>query len=496
MHPAQPGISTSAARVMALYNWMFARKHGGQFILRIEDTDRKRSVPGATEAIMEALRWMGLDWDEGPDIGGPYGPYVQSQRAELYRQWADWLVEQGHAYKCFCTPEELAARREAQKESGGGHGYDRHCRNLTPEEIAEREADGLSYVVRFAAPLEGETVIPDVIRGDITVPNKQITDAVLLKSDGLPTYHLANVVDDHFMEISHILRADEWISSAPLHLNLYEAFGWEPPVYAHLPLVLNPSGKGKLSKRTQAFDDDGREVLVKVEEFRDAGYYPPALNNFLANVGWSFGDDREVFPIEEAVPRFRLEDINPAPTRLPYDKLDWLTGQWIQEMDPLTVAQAVKPYLDAQGHEVSPETLLLLTPALQVRLKKFTDAEEFLQFLWEDDAPLTADQLSHAKLPPEAAMTALQQARDYLATAEPFDAETIGAELPRIGEAATLNGKAGPFLGMLRRAVTRQAVSPPLYESIVALGRARTIDRLDQAIALLETEADRTTESG
>ncbi len=485
--PSPTGYLHIGGARTALYNWMFARKTGGQFVLRIEDTDQKRSVPGATQAIMDALRWMGLDWDEGPDVGGPYGPYIQSERSALYQEWADWLVEHGHAYKCFCTAEELAARRAEQKATRGAQGYDRRCRMLTTDEIAAREAAGDSYVIRFAAPLEGETVIHDVIRGDITVPNNQITDAVLLKSDGLPTYHLANVVDDHFMDISHILRADEWISSAPLHLNLYDAFGWEPPIYAHLPLVLNPSGKGKLSKRTQAFDDDGREVLVKVEEFQDAGYYPPALNNFLANVGWSYGDDREIFPIEEAIPRFELEAINPAPTRLPYDKLDWLTGQWIQAMDPLSLALAVKPFLDARGHEVSPESLLAVMPAMRVRLKKFSDAEEFLRFLWEDDAPLSSDQLSQGKLPPDAALTALQQARGYLATAEPFDAETIGPRLSSIGESATLNGKAGPFLGVLRLAVTRQQVSPPLFESIVALGRERALDRLNRAIALLET---------
>ncbi len=356
--PSPTGYLHIGGARTALYNWMFARRHGGQFILRIEDTDQKRTVKGAIEAIIDGLRWLGLDWDEGPDVGGPYGPYIQSQRAALYRQWADWLLERGYAYKCFCTAEELKARRAAARAARGDRSYDRRCRHLSAAEVAAREADGVPYVVRFKAPTEGATVIPDVIRGDITVPNSQIADAVLLKSDGLPTYHLANVVDDHFMEISHILRADEWISSAPLHLNLYAALGWAHPIYAHLPLVLNPSGKGKLSKRAQAFDDQGRQVLVKVEEFRDAGYLPQALNNFLANVGWSFGDDREIFPIEEAIPRFAIEDINPAPTRLPYDKLDWLTGQWIQMMEPLALARAVRPVLARQGHEVSLKALL------------------------------------------------------------------------------------------------------------------------------------------
>lgn len=485
--PSPTGYLHIGGARTALYNWMFAREHGGQFILRIEDTDQKRAVKGAVQALMDALRWMGLDWDEGPEVGGPHGPYIQSERAALYRRWADRLLADGHAYKCFCTADELKARRAAQKAARGDQGYDRRCRHLSPDEVAARERDGLPFAIRFKAPIEGVTVIPDVIRGDITVPNAQIADAVLLKSDGLPTYHLANVVDDHFMEISHILRADEWISSAPLHINLYAAFGWPHPVYAHLPLVLNPSGRGKLSKRTQAFDDGGREVLIKVEEFRDAGYLPQALNNFLANVGWAFGDDREKFPIEEAIPRFRLEDINPAPTRLPYDKLDWLNGQWIQDMEPLELARAVKPFLERQGHEVGAEALLAVAPSLRVRLKRLTDAAGFLKFLWEDGdaAPLTAGRLANNKLPGDAVRRGLQAARDYIAGAQPFDAETLGAGLTAIGEAHTTNGKAGPFLGVLRLAVTRQDVSPPVFESIVALGRERALARLDAAIALL-----------
>ena len=485
--PSPTGYLHIGGARTALYNWMFARKNGGQFILRIEDTDQKRSVKGATQALIDALRWMGLDWDEGPGVGGPFGPYVQSERADLYRQWAQWLLDHDHAYKCFCTAEELKERRAAQKAARGDQGYDRRCRVLSPAEVAAREVVGTPFAVRFKAPTEGATIIPDVIRGDITVPNAQIADAVLLKSDGLPTYHLANVVDDHFMEISHILRADEWISSAPLHINLYAAFGWQHPVYAHLPLVLNPSGRGKLSKRTQAFDDGGREVLVKVEEFRDAGYLPQALNNFLANVGWSFGDDREKFPIEEAIPRFRLEDINPAPTRLPYDKLDWLNGQWIQDMEPLELAQAVKPFLERQGHEVSAEALLAVAPSLRVRLKRLTDAADFLKFLWEDGeaTTLTADRLTHNKLPGDAALRSLQAARAFIATAQPFDVDSLAAGLNAIGESHTTNGKAGPFLGILRLAVTRQDVSPPVFESIVALGRERTLARLDGAIKLL-----------
>jgi glutamyl-tRNA synthetase len=474
----------------ALFNWMFARRHGGQFILRIEDTDQKREVPGAVEALMDALHWLGLDWDEGPDIGGEYGPYVQTERTDLYRKWAYWLLEQGHVYKCFCTPEELAQMRQRQMAAKESVGYDRRCRALTASQVAEKEAAGLKHVIRFKMPLEGETIIADAIRGPISVSNDQVTDAVLLKSDGLPTYHLANVVDDHFLEISHIMRAEEWISTAPLHINLYATFGWETPVYAHLPLVLNPSGQGKLSKRTQAFEDSGQQVLVQVEEFRQAGYLPQALRNFLANVGWSFGDDREKFTMEEAIPRFELEDINPAPSRLPYSKLDWLNGQYIQEMAPPALAQAIKPFLEEAGYEVDVAALLPVMPPMSVRLKRLPEAIDFLRFLFED-APLTAGvgDLTHKRLPFPAALSGFQQAHDFVATVQPYNVDTISQGVYRIGEGVTTNNKAGPFLGRMRLAVTRQKVSPPLFESMVALGRERVLERLDEVIALFQQEA-------
>lgn len=483
--PSPTGYLHIGGARTALFNWLFARRHNGRFILRIEDTDQKREVPGAIEGIMEALRWLGIHWDEGPDIGGPHGPYIQTERAALYQEWADWLVAHDRAYHCYCTAETLNEVRQAKIAAKQNPGYDRRCRNLTAVERAEREAQGLGSVIRFKMPLDGETTILDQIRGPITYNNTQIEDAVLLKSDGLPTYHLANVVDDHFMEITHIMRADEWINTAPLHIRLYEAFGWELPVYAHMSLVLNPSGKGKLSKRTQAFHDDGQEVLVRVEEFRQAGYLPEAMVNFLATVGWAFGDDREMFTMEEAIPRFSLEAINPAPARLPYSKLDWLNGQYIQQMEPLALAQAVKPYLDAAGLEVNPEALLAVMPPMSKRMKRFTDAIEFLRFLF-DDAPLnvTAAALAHKQLPPEAAVQGFRMAQELVQSAETFNLETLSAGLQAIGEKVTTSGKPGPFLGVLRLAMTGQEVSPPVFESMLAMGRERSNGRLADIIAL------------
>ena len=468
----------------ALFGWMYARRYNGQFILRIEDTDLKRYVPGSTENLMKALHWFGIEWDEGPDIGGPYGPYIQTERAELYQKWAHWLVEQGHAYKCFATPEELAEIRRELEAKGDRSGYDRRYRWLSQTEVAKLEAAERPYTIRFKMPLEGNTVVPDLLRGEITYENKLLNDAVLLKSNGIPTYHLAVIIDDHFMKISHVTRGVEWLGTAPLHVRLYEAFGWEMPIWAHLPVILNPSGKGKLSKRTQAFLDSGEKVLVRADEFMEAGYLRETLLNFLANVAWSFGNDQEKFTIEEAIERFDLADVSPSPVTLPYNKLDWLNGQYIQEMSPEALAQAVKPFLEMAGYEVDIERLMPVMPPMSVRLKRFPEAVDFLRFLFEDSPTFTADKLTHKHLPPEAAAQAYAQTHRFLTTVAPYDVETIGQGVREIGENHTANGKAGPFLGKLRLAVTGQSVSPPVFESMVALGREETLRRLENVIAL------------
>lgn len=469
-----------------LFGWMYARRHGGQFILRIENTDTKRTVPGALENLIASLRWFGLDWDEGPDIGGPHAPYIQTERVEIYAQYANWLLEQGHAYKCFATPEELAEMRRELEAKGDRSGYDRRYRDLPQAEVEKLEREERPYTIRFKMPLDGQTVVPDLLRGDVVFENDQFTDYVIVKSNGLPTYHLAHLVDDHLMQITHVTRGIEWLNTAPIHVRLYEAFGWQMPVLVHMPVILSPSGKGKLSKRDQAFDDGGERILVRADEFMEGGYLPEAVLNFLANVGWTFGDDQEKFTIEEAIARFDLADVSPVPTKLPYSKLDWLNGQYIQEMEPLALAAAVKPYLEREGYSIDVDQLALVMPAMRVRLKRLTDAIDFLRFVFED-LPLeaTAESLAHKKMPLPATQAAYAQALDFIANVDPFDVETIAAGLRAIGETATDNNSPGPLLGSLRLAVTRQKVSPPLFESIVVLGRERTVQRLQEAVALL-----------
>ncbi len=475
----------------ALFGWLYARKMGGQFLLRIEDTDTKRSIPGAVENLMDGLRWFGINWDEGPDIGGPHAPYVQTERKELYQHWAHWLVEQGRAYKCFTSPEELAEIRDALLQKGDHSGYDRRCRELSAAEVAALEAAGQPYVIRFKMPLTGQTVVPDLLRGDVAFPNSQIVDPILLKSNGLPTYHLAVIVDDHLMEITHVTRGIEWLNTAPLHVQLYEAFGWEMPVFVHLPVILNPSGQGKLSKRTQAFLDSGEKVLVRADEFIAAGYLREALVNFLINIGWSFGDDREKFTVEEAIERFELRDISPTPVKLPYSKLDWLNGQYIQEMEAGELAASVRPFLEGAGYQVDDMAALeTLMPAMRLRLKRLTDAVEQLRFLYQERPfDLSVEQIVDPKrLPAASALDGYAQAREFVESVQPFELETISAGLYAIGEAVTADGKAGPFLGKLRLLVTGQQVSPPLFESMLAMGRERVLARLAAAVSLLESE--------
>ena len=428
--PSPTGYLHIGGARTALFNWLFARHHGGTFILRIEDTDQKRTVPGALEEQMAALRWLGLNWDEGPDIGGPYEPYVQSERVELYRQWAAWLLEHGHAYKCFATPEELEEMRRQQMARGEPLGYDRRYRDTPPQEVARLEAEGRPFVIRFKMPLEGTTTLQDAVRGPIEFDNRHLTDLVLLKADGFPTYHLANVVDDHYMNITHILRADEWLATGPLHVNIYAALGWDLPVYAHLPVVLSPSGRGKLSKRDQAFQDDGVEVLVQVREFRRAGYLPEALVNFLTNVGWSSGDDDEKFTVDEAVAKFDIDGINPAPAKLPYSKLEWLNGQYIQELSAEELARRLKPFLEEAGYEVNLDALLAVAPAIAPRLKKLSEASEWLAFLFGDEiAPVAPGELTHKKLPPESALDAYRRTVAFARDTETWDLDSISSQV-------------------------------------------------------------------
>lgn len=470
----------------ALFNWLFARANDGQFILRIEDTDQTRLVPDAVNTLTEAMRWAGLNWDEGPGVGGPHGPYVQSERLPLYQQWANWLVEHDKAYRCFCTPERLEQvnkEKEARKEPPG---YDRHCRSLSADEIARNLAEGKRHVIRFKAPLEGQTIVEDVIRGETAFENSTIQDMVLLKSDGFPTYHLAVVIDDHFMRISHVMRAVEWFPSFPLHVLIWRAFGWEMPAFAHLPVMLNPNGKGKMSKRKPPVDQYGNVIPVMVHDYIDQGYLPEAMVNFLTNIGWSFGEEREIFTVAETLERFRLEDINPANSAFPADKLEWYNGQYIRALDVQDLAARLRPFLERAGLVVDEAKLLAVAPVVQTRLKRLTDVVDLAGFLFRDYSafvPADASTLIQKKMDAASSIEILRKSIELIGTLPSFDTATLLEAFSAVTSDWGVNNS--QLFGLLRVAMSAQKISTPTFETMEILGKEESLRRIGLAIRAL-----------
>jgi len=487
--PSPTGYLHIGGARTAIFAWLYARHTGGQFILRIEDTDRKRFVPDAMDKIIEGLRWLGLDWDEGPEIGGPHAPYIQSERLPKYQEAADWLIEHGHAYRCYCTPEELAEMREKQQANKEKIGYDRRCRWLTPEERAAKEAEGRSWVVRLAVPLEGSVTFNDLIRGEVTFNNAELQDAVLLKADGYPTYHLAVVVDDHDMEITHVIRGEEWISSAPLHVHLYHAFGWDLPIFAHTPSILKPSGKGKISKRALQ-TPDGSTIPVMLHEFPELGYLPEALFNFLSGIGWSLDGETEIYDRETAIKHFDLKDINPGPARFPAEKLEWMNGVYIRMLSIDELVERLIPYLSRdlgipEEELARDERLRIIAPAIQERLKTLRDAAPLIDFLYTDEIDIGDPKLLvPRKTTPEQTVDILKAIIATLEQMEAWDEETLEQALRELAEEMGL--KAGQIFSPIRQAVTGKKVAPPLFATLVATGRSVTLQRLQDALVKLE----------
>jgi glutamyl-tRNA synthetase len=462
----------------AMFNWLLARHTGGKLVLRIEDTDVARRVEGAETAIMEGLRWLGLDWDEGPDIGGDYGPYYQSQRLELYKKSAQRLIEQGDAYYCYCSPERLEKLRAEQVKRKQPPGYDRLCRNLTEQERARKEAEGVTPVVRFKTPLEGQTSYEDVIWGRVVVENSTLDDFVLLKSDGYPTYHLANVVDDHAMKISHVIRAEEWISSTPRHLLLYKAFGFEPPQFVHHPMILGPD-RAKLSKRHGA---------VSILDYRDMGYLPQTMLNFLALIGWSLDDKTEIMSRQELIDNFSLERIGRTGAIFNREKLDWMNGVYIRKLTPDEFFEAVQPYLmddlDAGKALIADEGYVRsVLPLVQERAKTLVEVVELARFFFVDQLGYDAGLLIGKNMDRDATVKALEAARDRLEPLKSFDAGSLEGVLRPL--APELGLKTGQLFGVLRVAVTGRTAAPPLFETMAVLGRERCLKRIASVLQRL-----------
>ena len=425
----------------ALFTWLFARGQDGKFILRIEDTDQAREVEGSVEAIMDGLRWLGLEWDEGPEVGGDYGPYFQSERLDHYQSAADRLIESGNAY---------------------------------------RFEDERGSAVKFAMPKDGLTAISDVIRGHVEFDNSLIDDFVILKSDGFPTYHLASVVDDQLMRISHVIRGEGWLSSAPRHVCLYSAFGWKVPEFVHLPDIL-ASGGGKLSKRHGA---------VSVNEYREMGYLPHAMVNFLALLGWSYDDKTELFTNAELIEAFSMERVSKSGAVFDLDKLDWMNGHYIRESGDAELADALLDYW--RGYPVAElppepdrETLVRIVPLIKERLKTLADAAERIPFFFNDDFDYEPSELVQRRMDEEGTLRALSAAVEVVGAIEEFDAASLEAKLRALAD--DLDIKVGQLLGTLRVATSGLKVSPPLFGSLEILGRERVVRDLNRAIQKLET---------
>lgn len=481
--PSPTGHTHLGSGRTALYNYLLARQTGGQFILRIEDTDRKRYVPGAEEELMDSLRWLGLSWDEGPDTGGPHAPYRQSERRDIYQHYAKQLINTGHAYRCFCTPERLERVRQEQQKLKQTPRYDRTCRAISPDESEARANRGERHVVRFKMPDDGSITVHDLLRGEMTIENANLDDYILVKSDGLALYHLAAMVDDHLMGITHVMRSAEWLSTFPLHGHIIRAFGWAEPQWVHLSIFLKPSGKGKMSKREAAEAmKDGHSIFIK--DLQSLGYLPEAVVNWTALMGWSYDDHTEFFTLPDLVEKFSLQRLNPAPAAINFTKLDHFNGLHIRSLDRADLASRVKPYLEAAGYTVEQNRLLEVIPLIQERMVTLEDAPEVGGFFFQDEIIPDPADLVGKNMTPASSAAALQRAESLLDSLPEINHET--AEEPLRALAEELDLKVGQLFGLLRVAVTGRTVSPPLLESMAVIGKETVLQRIRQAASTLE----------
>lgn len=469
--PSPTGDPHVGTAYQSLFDFALARQTGGQFILRLEDTDQVRYTPDSDRRIFEALRWIGLPYDEGPDIGGPHAPYRQSERLPIYRARAEELIAAGHAYHCFCTPERLAAMRKEQEARKEPPRYDRHCLALPPAEVAARLTAGERHVVRMRVPDEGLTGFVDLVRGEIHFENRLIDDQVLMKSDGFPTYHLAVVVDDHLMGVTHIFRGEEWISSTPKHILLYRFFGWDPPLHAHTPLLLNDD-RTKISKRKSP-------DKTRLEGFRDRGFLPEALLNFLALLGWSHPEGKELFSLDEFIAVFSPDRLLKAGSVFDLNKLIWMNGHYIRALALDELAARLAPYT-----QYPPDKVREVLPVLQDRLKLLSEFDGLAAFFFArpayDLALFASKQFDQAAL------------RDHLVAARawhadlpwPWEKEEWEAGVRALAEARGFK-KAGDLFMLLRLAITGRKESPPLHDTMLLLGRDETLARVEAALAAL-----------
>jgi len=467
--PSPTGSIHVGSVYSVLLDYVFAKKHSGKFILRIEDTDRNRFVKEAEEKLYEGLKWLGLIPDEGPRAGGPHQPYRQSERLDIYRKYALELVNKGHAYYCFCSSERLEKIREKKKKAGLPPMYDRHCRSLSRKEIKKKLAEGGKYVIRMKIPENQKIIVNDLLRGEISFESKIIDDQVLLKSDGFPTYHLAAVVDDHLMKISHVIRGEEWLSSAPKHVLLYQYFGWKPPVFIHTPILRNLD-RSKLSKR------QGHTSLFW---YKEEGFLPEALLNFLALLGWSHPEEKEIFSLEEFIKLFDLKDLSPIGPVFNLEKLEWMNGVYIRSKSDRQLGKLLKPFLP----ELSEEKIMKAAPLIKERIKKLSEAKELLKFLHCcPDCP--KELLLQRKITAEKAGKMVKKAREIIVDRGVEDIKSLQKALLDLVKKNGWN--IGVFFMVFRVAICGKKITPPIVESLPILGKKEVLKRLDLALKKLD----------
>jgi glutamyl-tRNA synthetase len=470
--PSPTGFLHVGTARTALYSYLFARRHGGQFVVRMEDTDTERNVAESAQAIVDGLRWLGLDWDEGYAKGGPHEPYVQTERLDRYHAATNALVAHGDAYLCYCTPEELDQRRKAAEARGLPPGYDGHCRSLSVEQVRAYEAEGRKPAVRFRMPDEGETVVEDLIRGTVSFDNATLSDFVILRANGIPTYHFSAVFDDVDMGITHVIRGEDLFPSTPRHVHVFRALGRAtPPAFAHLPLIVG-FDRRKLSKRRDK---------VSVQQFRDEGYLPEAMVNYLALVGWSLDDHTELFTLADLERLFSLERVSRNPAAFDTKKLDALNGHYLRQLQPADFATRALPFVQAAGYPgADPDLLAKAAPLVQERVTRLTEVPGMVGFLLGDEIEL--DHAAAAKVLTGDGRAFLVEAAKRLEEVEPWTAAAVEASLRGLQQERGLKPKTA--FQPVRLAVTGRLVSPPLFESMELLGKPRSLARLERAAGL------------
>jgi len=472
--PSPSGFLHIGGARTALFCWLYARRHGGQFILRVEDTDKARSSDESIQAILDGLRWLGLDWDEGPEVGGPHAPYFQSQRGDIYRQHIEQLLASGHLYRCYCSAELLKQKREAAQREGRKPAYDRSCRDLSPEQWPDEQP----YVLRLKAPLEGQTTVRDVIRGDVVFQNKELSDQVVVRSNGDPLYNFVVVVDDMTMGITHVVRGDDHLNNTPKQIQLYEALGQAVPLFAHAPLILG-ADKKRLSKRHGA---------TGVMTYDDQGYLPEAMVNFLVRLGWSHGD-QEIFSSKELCELFSLDTVGRSPGVWNPDKLLWLNGQYITALDSAVLAEMIAPRIAAAGHpDSAPDaTMARRIDTLKERSRTLVELVEQGTFYWSAADDVSYEPKPQRKFLGAEALPRLEAAHTALAAMDDWSQAALEITLAEV--LASLDVKMGKLAQPIRVALTGTSVSPGLYETLAALGRDKTLHRLQKGLALAREAA-------